>query len=62
MYFRLGEIFSGPGGLGWGAKNTDVKKDKESFSISHQWAIDYDKDSCLTSLYRTKNKRKGCNY
>lgn len=42
--FRLGELFSGPGGLGWAAtaaKNPTAR-------ITHQWATDYDEDTCRT--------------
>lgn len=46
--FRLGELFSGPGGLGWGAKNAKVITQDKNFQISHQWAVDYDYDSCET--------------
>jgi len=48
MNFRLGELFSGPGGIALGAKNTGFLHDGEAYSISHQWANDYDKDSCET--------------
>ena len=48
MQFKLGELFSGPGGLGLGAKQAQVIKDGKVFEIKHQWAIDYDADSCET--------------
>jgi DNA (cytosine-5)-methyltransferase 1 len=48
MKFRLGELFSGPGGLGLGAKTAIIKINEKIFSIEHQWAIDYDQDSCET--------------
>jgi DNA (cytosine-5)-methyltransferase 1 len=45
----MGELFCGPGGLAYGAvtarcKNTD-------FEIVHEWATDYDKDTCDTYIY-----------
>lgn len=46
MMFRLGELFCGPGGLAWGAINADIG-DPE-FGIIHQWANDYDADTCNT--------------
>lgn len=46
MIFRLGELFCGPGGIAWGA--TNAKIDREGFGITHQWANDYDKDTCDT--------------
>jgi DNA (cytosine-5)-methyltransferase 1 len=48
MNFRLGELYSGPGGLGLGASLANVEKNGESYTISHVWASDYDKDSCDT--------------
>jgi DNA (cytosine-5)-methyltransferase 1 len=46
--FYLGELFCGPGGLAWGAKNAQVFKDNQLFSIKHKWAVDYDYDTCET--------------
>lgn len=49
MEFRLGELFSGPGGIGYAAKETQVISSKnEKFIIKHAWATDYDKDTCDT--------------
>lgn len=42
--FRMGELFSGPGGLGLAAKLAD----RDGYSITHQWATDYDLDTCKT--------------
>lgn len=42
--FRLGELFCGPGGLAWGALNAKVP----GMRIIHQWANDYDADTCKT--------------
>lgn len=46
--FRLGELFSGPGGIASGAMRASVNNGVEEFSISHQWANDFDKDTCAT--------------
>ncbi|MGF1924910.1 MAG: DNA cytosine methyltransferase, partial [Bacteroidia bacterium] len=46
--FRLGELFSGPGGIALGAKDAIVRNEEEEFKIVHQWANDYDKDTCAT--------------
>lgn len=46
--FRLGEFFSGPGGLALGAKLSVVETSSLVFSINHAWATDYDHDSCET--------------
>lgn len=44
--FRLGELFSGPGGLAYGAIHSE--SDDGRFSIQHVWSSDYDSDSCRT--------------
>lgn len=49
MKFKLGELFCGPGGLAWGAMNAKIIDPK--FRIVHQWANDYDKDTCETYAY-----------
>lgn len=46
MPFRLGELFCGPGGIAWGATHADIGIPE--FSIIHQWANDYDADTCET--------------
>lgn len=46
--YRLGELFSGPGGIALGAKSAKLKVKGFSYSISHAWATDYDKDTCDT--------------
>ncbi len=44
---RVGEMFSGPGGIGVALGRTHVG----GFSFEHVWATDYDPDTCRT--YRT---------
>ncbi|MDA3847290.1 MAG: DNA (cytosine-5-)-methyltransferase, partial [Vallitaleaceae bacterium] len=46
MKYRLGELFCGPGGIALGAMSAKIKDNKHS--IVHQWANDYDKDTCAT--------------
>ncbi|UYO36261.1 DNA cytosine methyltransferase [Bacillus zhangzhouensis] len=46
MIFRLGELFCGPGGIAWGAINASIED--PNFAIVHQWANDYDADTCET--------------
>lgn len=46
MIYRLGELFCGPGGIAWGATNAHI--DNDDFGIIHQWANDYDVDTCET--------------
>lgn len=49
MIFKLGELFCGPGGIAWGALHADIGNDE--YKIVHQWANDYDKDTCETYRY-----------
>jgi DNA (cytosine-5)-methyltransferase 1 len=42
--FRMGELFSGPGGLGIAAKLAESRGGR----VLHQWATDYDADTCRT--------------
>lgn len=46
MPFRLGELFCGPGGLACGAINADIGLPE--FTITHQWANDFDQSTCDT--------------
>jgi len=46
MIYRLGELFCGPGGLAWGATHADIGD--PNFGIVHQWANDYDENTCKT--------------
>lgn len=46
--FRLGELFSGPGGIGLGAKLASRSLRQLGYEIRHQWAVDIDTDSCST--------------
>lgn len=49
MNFKLGELFCGPGGIGYAAVNAKVVSNNGcDYSISHAWATDYDKDTCQT--------------
>ena len=46
MEFRLGELFCGPGGIGYAAKTAKITV--PVYKIIHAWANDYDKDTCDT--------------
>lgn len=46
--FKLGELFCGPGGLGLGAVQAKIEKNGVVYNIEHEWASDYDSDSCKT--------------
>lgn len=46
MQYKLGELFCGPGGLAYGAINASSLDEK--LTIVHEWANDYDRDTCAT--------------
>lgn len=46
--FRLGELFSGPGGLAWGALNAKISN--SNYKIVHAWANDFDESTCETYM------------
>jgi len=46
--FKLGELFCGPGGLALGAIQVKAEKDGIIYKIQHEWASDYDLDTCRT--------------
>lgn len=46
--FKLGELFSGPGGLALGATRSHYSTSDMTYTINHCWANDYDADSCTT--------------
>ena len=48
--FKLGELFCGPGGLGLGAIHAKVGSQFTEYQIQHEWATDFDKDSCRTYI------------
>src|SRR3989338_4681662 len=48
--FKLGELFCGPGGLGFGAVQTAVETPSADYQIQHEWATDFDADSCRTYI------------
>lgn len=49
MVFKLGELFCGPGGLAQGALSACIEN--ENFKIVHEWANDFDKDTCETYMH-----------
>lgn len=54
--FRMGELFSGPGGIAYGAKK--AKSSDGRLSIVHAWASDYDEDTCQTYIKNITNGDK----
>ena len=56
IQFTLGEMFSGPGGLGYAAKNANFVYNKSiKYSFKHLWATDIDSDSCATYKNNIQN-------
>lgn len=49
MTFKLGELFCGPGGIALGATQASIEN--EEYKIVHEWASDYDHDTCETYRY-----------
>jgi len=47
-FLRMGELFSGPGGLAMGAISAVSESNDYNLRIQHLWANDIDHDSCLT--------------
>jgi len=49
--FTVGEMYSGPGGIGVALSKTALKSKSHNLSFEHSWATDYDADTCKT--YKT---------
>ncbi len=47
-YLKLGEFFCGPGGLAFGAITAISSNNNTVLKIKHEWANDFDTDSCRT--------------
>nr|WP_201013897.1 DNA cytosine methyltransferase [Candidatus Methanomethylophilus sp. 1R26] len=47
LHFQMGELFSGPGGIALGA-DLAVKSMNGSVELVHEWANDFDRDTCKT--------------
>ncbi|GMO33024.1 MAG: hypothetical protein Ta2B_13750 [Termitinemataceae bacterium] len=56
MEFKLGELFCGPGGIGYAAISAECAD--LSFKISHAWANDYDHDTCKTYVKNVSHDEK----
>lgn len=50
MRFKLGELFCGPGGIAVGATNSQILCGDDLYEITHEWANDYDPNTCLTYI------------
>jgi DNA (cytosine-5)-methyltransferase 1 len=63
VVFKLGELFSGPGGIAVGAHSACCKNEGIHYSIEHAWATDYDRDTCQTyqtNIARAESKSVIC--
>jgi len=56
MKFRLGELFCGPGGIGYAAITAKITD--PNYKITHAWANDYDQDTCDTFTKNVANDNK----
>jgi DNA (cytosine-5)-methyltransferase 1 len=56
MVFRLGELFCGPGGIGYAAVTAQIAN--PNYKIVHAWANDYDKDTCATYTENVAKSRE----
>lgn len=48
VVFKVGELYSGPGGVGRGAAEAEFIKDGKFYTTAPVWANDFDEDSCKT--------------
>lgn len=48
MIYRIGELFSGPGGLAMGASLASLEHEGCAWGFRHEWASDIDPDACAT--------------
>jgi len=55
--YKLGELFCGPGGLAYGAVTAKIAD--SDYRIIHQWATDYDKDTCDTYAHNICHGKVG---
>jgi len=55
--YKLGELFCGPGGIAHGAMTAKISN--PDYIITHQWATDYDKDTCATYVHNICNGKEG---
>ena len=51
---RIGELYCGPGGLAVGASEAAIRVDGKRIAFEHEWASDYDADTCQTYSLNVK--------
>lgn len=57
--FRLAELFSGPGGLAYGASKASVVNDNVVYKVKSVWANDIDSYTCMTYSRNMHKDGKG---
>ena len=55
----LGEMYSGPGGLGLGATNSSINVDRNCHRFEPVWATDFDPDTCQTYARNVASRHEG---
>ena len=55
----LGEMYSGPGGLGLGATNSSIHVGRIRHNFEPVWATDFDPDTCQTYARNVASKHEG---
>ncbi len=62
IILKLGELFSGPGGIAYGAKLASLHDSKSNinYSIKHMWASDYHSETCETYKHNFPDTKVIC--
>ncbi|MFA6668882.1 MAG: DNA cytosine methyltransferase, partial [Candidatus Methanomethylophilaceae archaeon] len=59
LHFKMGELFSGPGGIALGADLAiEAVRQFGDIDLVHEWANDFDSDTCKTYLRNIKIKKQ----
>jgi len=59
--FTVGEMFSGPGGIGLALNKTKHLTEYVNYSFEHSWASDYDENTAKTyqeNIFKKNTKAK----
>jgi DNA (cytosine-5)-methyltransferase 1 len=55
--YSIGEMYSGPGGIGIAAKKSKLSYKGKNYSFKHVWATDNHHDTCMTYQQNIPNKK-----
>lgn len=58
--FTIGEMYCGPGGIGLGARQSEIVHNNVTYKFSHRWATDYHLDTCKTYQRNIADKEQNC--